>query len=86
MIGSAKDFMRLLETLRNGGNPLLSEEWVREMGTIQTGNLPWQVGRGGALDWDSPYSKIPTKAEQQNHPERGVSEELTVIRGSLIPH
>ncbi|AIW42225.1 serine hydrolase domain-containing protein [Paenibacillus sp. FSL M7-0802] len=51
MIGSAKDFMRLLETLRNGGNPLLSEEWVREMGTIQTGNLPlagWP-GRGFGL-------------------------------------
>ncbi|MGV6935067.1 serine hydrolase domain-containing protein [Paenibacillus sp. CMM36] len=51
MIGSAKDFMRLLETLRNGGNPLLSEEWVREMGTIQTGSLPlagWP-GRGFGL-------------------------------------
>ncbi|MDY8092601.1 serine hydrolase domain-containing protein [Paenibacillus polymyxa] len=51
MIGSAKDFMRLLETLRNGGNPLLSEEWVREMSTIQTGNLPlagWP-GRGFGL-------------------------------------
>ncbi|QNR67377.1 beta-lactamase family protein [Paenibacillus peoriae] len=51
MIGNAKDFMRLLETLRNGGNPLLSEEWVREMGTIQTGNLPlagWP-GRGFGL-------------------------------------
>ncbi|MBP1173678.1 CubicO group peptidase (beta-lactamase class C family) [Paenibacillus sp. PvR133] len=51
MIGSAKDFMRLLETLRNGGNPLLSEEWVREIGTIQTGNLPlagWP-GRGFGL-------------------------------------
>lgn len=51
MIGSAKDFMRLLETLRNGGNPLLSEEWVREMGTIQTGDLPlagWP-GRGFGL-------------------------------------
>ncbi|WP_418026870.1 serine hydrolase domain-containing protein [Paenibacillus sp. JJ1722] len=51
MIGSAKDFLRLLETLRNGGNPLLSEEWVREMGTIQTGNLPlagWP-GRGFGL-------------------------------------
>ncbi|KOS01133.1 serine hydrolase domain-containing protein [Paenibacillus peoriae] len=51
MIGSAKDFMRLLETLRNGGNPLLSEKWVREMGTIQTGNLPlagWP-GRGFGL-------------------------------------
>ncbi|MFK4343074.1 MULTISPECIES: serine hydrolase domain-containing protein [unclassified Paenibacillus] len=51
MIGSAKDFMRLLETLRNGGNPLLPEEWVSEMGTIQTGNLPlagWP-GRGFGL-------------------------------------
>jgi CubicO group peptidase (beta-lactamase class C family) len=51
MIGSAKDFIRLLETLRSGGNPLLPEEWVREMGTIQTGNLPlagWP-GRGFGL-------------------------------------
>lgn len=49
------------------------------------GTSPWQAGRDGASDWDSPYSKIPTKAKQQNPPERGVSEELTVIHGSLIP-
>jgi CubicO group peptidase (beta-lactamase class C family) len=28
MVGSAEDFLRLLETLRRGGAPLLPEEWV----------------------------------------------------------
>jgi CubicO group peptidase (beta-lactamase class C family) len=37
MVGSAGDFMRLLETLRAGGAPLLPQALVNEMGRNQTG-------------------------------------------------
>lgn len=39
MVGSAGDFMRLLETLRSGGSPLLAQELVNEMGRNHTGTL-----------------------------------------------
>lgn len=51
MIGTAGDFLHLLEVLRSGGAPLLPADLVREMGTIQTGELPlanWP-GRGFGL-------------------------------------
>ncbi|MGG1658619.1 serine hydrolase domain-containing protein [Brevibacillus sp. NRS-1366] len=51
MIGTAGDFLHLLEVLRNGGDPLLPAELVREMGSIQTGDMPlanWP-GRGFGL-------------------------------------
>lgn len=37
MVGSAPDFMRLLETLRTGGAPLLSQALVNDMGRNHTG-------------------------------------------------
>lgn len=37
MVGSADDFMRLLESLRGGGAPLLPANWVDEMGRNHTG-------------------------------------------------
>ncbi|QOT79229.1 serine hydrolase domain-containing protein [Cupriavidus basilensis] len=37
MIGSAGDFLRLLEALRQGGEPLMPAAWVDEMGRNQTG-------------------------------------------------
>ena len=40
MVGSAEDFLQLLETLRKGGSPLLPEAMVREMTTNQIGDLP----------------------------------------------
>jgi len=51
MVGSAGDFMQLLETLRKGGAPLLPESWVREMTTNQIGELPmaYWPGRGFGL-------------------------------------
>ena len=39
MVGSAGDFLRLLEALRQGGNPLLPATLVAEMGRDQTGGL-----------------------------------------------
>ncbi|WP_256706517.1 serine hydrolase domain-containing protein [Paenibacillus sp. FSL R7-0337] len=51
MIGSAGDFLQLLETLRKGGAPLLPESLVREMTTNQIGDLsmPFWPGRGFGL-------------------------------------
>lgn len=51
MIGSADDFMRLLETLRLGGAPLLPSSLVEQLGSSQTGNfeLPFWPGRGFGL-------------------------------------
>jgi len=51
MVGSASDFMLLLETLRQDGAPLLPPELARQMGTSQTGDfdLPFWPGRGFGL-------------------------------------
>ena len=51
MLGSAPDFMRLLETLRLGGAPLLPPALARQMGANQTGGfeLPFWPGRGFGL-------------------------------------
>lgn len=51
MVGSAGDFMQLLETLRKGGAPLLPEALVHELATNQIGDLPmaYWPGRGFGL-------------------------------------
>lgn len=51
MVGSAGDFLQLLEALRKGGSPLLPESLVREMTTNQIGDLPMAFwpGRGFGL-------------------------------------
>ncbi|WP_200880292.1 serine hydrolase domain-containing protein [Janthinobacterium sp. RA13] len=51
MVGSAPDFMCLLETLRLGGAPLLPPALARQMGENQTGgfDLPFWPGRGFGL-------------------------------------
>ncbi|KZE74025.1 serine hydrolase [Paenibacillus elgii] len=51
MVGSAGDFMLLLEALRKGGAPLLPEHLIREMTTNQIGELPmaYWPGRGFGL-------------------------------------
>lgn len=51
MVGSAGDFMHLLETLRQGGAPLLPPDLARQMGENQTGgfDLPFWPGRGFGL-------------------------------------
>lgn len=51
LIGSAGEFLLLLETLRKGGAPLLSQALIDEMGSNQTGELElanWP-GRGFGL-------------------------------------
>lgn len=51
MVGSAEDFLRLLETLRQGGGQVLPAEWVTALTTNQIGDLPmpfWS-GRGFGL-------------------------------------
>ncbi|SDX70062.1 CubicO group peptidase, beta-lactamase class C family [Pseudomonas syringae] len=51
MVGTAGEFLTLLETLRKGGAPLLPKALVDEMGTSQTGSLElanWP-GRGFGL-------------------------------------
>lgn len=51
MIGSAEEFLTLLETLRQGGGPLMPATLAKEMGSVQTGNLElanWP-GRGFGL-------------------------------------
>lgn len=51
MIGSAGDFLKLLEVLRQGGNPILPRALVTEMTSNQIGNLvmPYWPGRGFGL-------------------------------------
>ncbi len=51
MIGSARDFLKLLEALRQGGHPILPRALVTEMTTNQIGNLvmPYWPGRGFGL-------------------------------------
>ncbi|MFG0214853.1 serine hydrolase domain-containing protein [Brevibacillus porteri] len=51
MVGSAGDFLQLLEALRKGGSPLLSESLVRELTTNQIGDMPmaYWPGRGFGL-------------------------------------
>ncbi|CAI0821740.1 serine hydrolase domain-containing protein [Serratia ficaria] len=51
MVGSAEDFLRLLEALRQGGAPVLPAEWVRAMTRNQIGDLsmPFWPGRGFGL-------------------------------------
>ncbi|NGM83116.1 beta-lactamase family protein [Paenibacillus sp. 7124] len=68
MVGSAGDFMRLLETLRKGGAPLLPEKLVREMTTNQIGNLPmaYWPGRGFGLGFT--VLKDPEAAQTSESP------------------
>ncbi|MEK4275568.1 serine hydrolase domain-containing protein [Paenibacillus sp. FSL R7-0026] len=51
MVGSTGDFLTLLETLRQGGKPILTETVVAEMSENQIGELvmPYWPGRGFGL-------------------------------------
>lgn len=51
MIGSTGDFLKLLEVLRQGGDPILPRALVTEMTSNQIGNLemPYWPGRGFGL-------------------------------------
>lgn len=51
MVGSAEDFLRLLETLRQGGGQVLPPDWVTAFTSNQIGDLPMPFwpGRGFGL-------------------------------------
>ena len=51
MVGSAEDFLRLLEALRQGGAPVLPTDWVTAFTSNQIGDLPMPFwpGRGFGL-------------------------------------
>lgn len=68
MIGSAGDFLKLLEALREGGSPILPEALVREMTTNQIGNLemPYWPGREFGLGFT--LLKDPTDANTPESP------------------
>ncbi|AJY73944.1 serine hydrolase domain-containing protein [Paenibacillus beijingensis] len=68
MVGSAGDFLRLLETLRKGGAPLLPESLVRQMTTNQIGDLPmaYWPGRGFGLGFT--LLKDPAAADTPESP------------------
>lgn len=68
MVGSVGDFMRLLETLRKGGVPLLPESLVQEMTTNQIGQLsmPYWPGRGFGLGFT--VLKDPSAAQTSESP------------------
>ncbi|MCC2609265.1 serine hydrolase domain-containing protein [Neorhizobium petrolearium] len=53
MAGTAGDVLAVLETVRKGGAPLLSEKTVKEMMTNQVGNLlePTRPGFGFGFGW-----------------------------------
>ncbi|AHV96685.1 serine hydrolase domain-containing protein [Paenibacillus sabinae] len=68
MVGSAGDFMRLLETLRKGGAPLLPEKLVREMTTNQIGNLPMAYWPGRGFGLGITVLKDPVAAQTSESP------------------
>jgi CubicO group peptidase (beta-lactamase class C family) len=68
MVGSASDFMLLLEILRKGGAPLLPNSLVQEMTTNQIGDLPmaYWPGRGFGLGFT--VLKDPVEAQTSESP------------------
>lgn len=63
MVGSASDFLRLLETLRNGGAPLLPESLVRAFTTDQIGGLPMAFWPGRGFGLGVTVLKDPDEAQ-----------------------
>lgn len=68
MIGSAGDFLKLLEVLRRGGDPILPQALVTEMTTNQIGSLvmPYWPGRGFGLGFT--LLKDPADAQTPESP------------------
>ena len=65
MVGIADDVLRVLETLRRGGAPILPDGLVAEMGRDQTGGLPmadwpgWSYGLGFGVLRDAEAAATP---------------------------
>lgn len=68
MIGSADDFLLLLETLRNGGAPLLPQSLVHEMSTNQIGDLPMAFWPGRGFGLGITVLKDPVLANTSESP------------------
>ncbi|TXK70069.1 serine hydrolase [Paenibacillus sp. N3.4] len=68
MVGSAGDFLKLLETLRKGGAPLLPESLVREMTTNQIGDLPMAFWPGRGFGLGITLLKDPVVADTPESP------------------
>lgn len=68
MVGSAGDFLQLLETLRKGGAPLLPESLVREMTTNQIGDLPMAFWPGRGFGLGITLLKDPVAADTPESP------------------
>lgn len=65
LVGTASDFMRLLEAVRNGGSPVLSPRTVELLSTISTGSLRTFVpGWGWSLGWSVLADPSQTKTPQ----------------------
>ncbi|MHA6531697.1 serine hydrolase domain-containing protein [Paenibacillus sp. BAC0078] len=68
MVGSAGDFLQLLETLRKGGAPLLPESLVHEMTTNQIGDLPMPYWPGRGFGLGITVLKDPIAADTAESP------------------
>lgn len=63
MVGSAGDFMHLLERLRQGGSPLLPESLVRQFTSNQIGDLPMAFWPGSGFGLGITVLKDPALAQ-----------------------
>lgn len=68
MVGSAGDFLQLLETLRKGGAPLLPESLVHDMTTNQIGDLPMAFWPGRGFGLGITVLKDPIAADTPESP------------------
>lgn len=68
MVGSAPDFLRFLEALRQGGAPLLPEEWVNAMTRNQIGDLPMLFWPGRGFGLGVTVLKDPQAAQTPESP------------------
>src|SRR5256714_1318936 len=69
MVGDAGDMLTFIETIRTGGNPILSRETTRAMMTVQTGDFlivnrgpGWAFGYGGSGLTDPAAALTPQSA------------------------
>ncbi|WP_254849007.1 serine hydrolase domain-containing protein [Paenibacillus odorifer] len=68
MVGSAGDFLQLLETLRKGGAPLLPESLVHDMTTNQIDDLPMAFWPGRGFGLGITVLKDPVAADTPESP------------------
>jgi CubicO group peptidase (beta-lactamase class C family) len=66
MIGTASDMLKFIEAIRSGGAPILSQESIAAMMTVQTGDMPivnrgpgWAFGYGASILTDPVAAMSP---------------------------